>query len=61
MADARTTLAQRLRDALSRTPRILPDDDPDWLFEEAKARELWAQEPLADHPIPPPYESSEGT
>jgi hypothetical protein len=31
MPDARIPLAQRLKDALSRPLRILPDDDPEWI------------------------------
>jgi hypothetical protein len=46
MPDARIPLAQRLKDALSRPLRILPDDDPEWIKAGGSSDE-WGIEGLA--------------
>jgi hypothetical protein len=62
MADARIPLVQRLKDALSRPLRILPDDDPEWIASKPGARahpgdDQWEQEFLTSRPIPPPEDA----
>jgi hypothetical protein len=55
MPDARIPLVQRLKDALSRPLRILPDDDPEWIEGKAPGDDLWVEESLTQRPMPPRY------
>jgi hypothetical protein len=52
MPDARIPLAQRLKDAVSRPLRILPDDDPELIKDADSSDEWWIEGMAGASPQP---------